>query len=249
MDHNTGGSCFYLLFLTLAVGCSTKSRTSDSSKARDDSPTAGQSEERKDTVAKTGRSESTKQKDDVIDLTRYATELANYLKGSIARFAAKHPDAEVSCVALYFTTYGSSVFINYETRSHSDAWVKKYQKDRDHAVLIGKDAAGPFNKSPNDFEFGQHDEFRFKELPNFYEVQWPVKFRGLDGKVREVDSPDESVGRVLLESFEPALKSFDAFGKLKRADVFRMGISVHNTSCEAFWLHPAPVPDKSGRGK
>jgi hypothetical protein len=214
---------------------------------RPDESTARNITERKDAMAKSDKSKSTKQEADIIDLSLYARSLADYLKGSISRFAAEHPDAEVSCVALYFTTYGSSVFINYETRSHSDAWVKKYRGNKDYS--IGKDAAGLFNKLPNDFEYGQHDEFVFEGLPNFYEVKWPVKFRSLDGMVKEVDSYDESVGRVLLESFEPALKSFNAFGRLKRSDVFRMGISIHNTDCEAFWLHTAPVPDRSGPAK
>jgi hypothetical protein len=75
-------------------------------------------------------------------------------------------------------------------------------------------------------------------MPNLYEIEWPVKFRGLDGKVKESDSADASVGRVLLESYEPALKSFKEFGKLRRSNVFRLGIKIHNTDCEAFWLQP-----------
>jgi hypothetical protein len=190
-------------------------------------------------VAKSDKSKSTEQQEVIVDLSLYATSLADYLKGSISRFAAKHPDAEVSCIALYFSTYGSSVFISYETKSHSDAWVKTHLGNKDYDYSIGEDAAGRFYKDIYEFEYHQQDEFLFPGLPNFYEVDWPVRFRSLDGKVKEADSSDESVGRVLLDSFEPALKSFDSFGMLKRSDVFRMGIGIHNTNCEAFWLHPS----------
>jgi hypothetical protein len=200
-------------------------------------------------MAKSDKSKSSKQEGYVIDLPLYTKSLTDYLKGSIARFAAERPDVEVSCIAFYFTTYGSSVYINYETQSHSDAWVKKHQGNKDYSYSIGKDAAGLFNKLPNDFEFAQHDEFVFEGLPNFYEVKWPVKFRSLEGKVKKVDSYDQSVGRVLLKSFEPALKSFNEFGNLKRPSVFRMGIQVHNTNCEAFWLHSNPETGKRRAAK
>ncbi len=160
--------------------------------------------------------------------------MAEYLADSIARFVDEHPNEVIACVALYFTTYGSSVFINFETLSHSDSYVEKNQDD----YSIGEDKAERFYKDPNGFQYAQKDEFVFAGLPDFYEVKWPVKFRGLNGKVKKVDSDDESVGRVLLEAFEPALKSFAAFGRLKRSDTFRMGFSIHNTDCEVFWLHP-----------
>lgn len=249
MDQNMRRSCFGVLLLAFAAGCSTKSDTSNGPTPRTSGPSAREIAERSEAMAKSDKPKSSKQEEGVIDLPLYTKSVADYLKGSIARFAAKHPDVEVSCIALYFTNYGSSVWINYETRTHSDAWVKKYRGDKDHDYSIGKDAAGLFNKLPNDFEYGQADEFFFKGLPDFYEVKWPVKFRGLDGKVKEVDSYDESVGRVLLESFEPALKSFNVFGSLKRSAVFRMGIRVHNTDCEAFWLHTAPAPGKSDPAK
>jgi hypothetical protein len=204
---------------------------------------------RNEAMAKSGKPKSAKQEAIVIDLSLYVKSLADHLKGSITRFAAEHPDVEVSCIALYFTTYGSSVYINYETQTHSNAWVKKYRRDKVLSYSIGKDAGGFFNRLPNDFEFGQYDLFVFGGLPSFYEVKWPVKFCGLDGKVRAVDSYDESVGRVLLECFEPALKSFRAFGVLKRSDVFRMGISIHNTDCEVFWIHTATAAGTSGSAK
>jgi hypothetical protein len=198
-------------------------------------------------MAKSDKLNPKKQDEVIVDLPGYAAALADYLKDSIARFAAEHPGVEVSCMALYFTNYGSSVWINYETPAHSDAWVKQYHGKEDY--VIGKDPKGMFNKCPNDFKYGQSDEFYFEGLPNFYEVKWPLKFRGLDGKVKAVDSADESVGKVLLESFEPALKAFDAFGTLKRSAVFRMGICVHNTECEAFWVHTVPGAAKRRTAK
>jgi hypothetical protein len=221
----------------------------ETARIRADGPTAKQIVGRSEAMAKGDSSKLPKRRSDIIDLPLYAKSLADYLKGSITRFAAEHPDVEVSCIALYFTIYGSSVYINYETQTHSNAWVKKYRRDKALSYSMGKDAAGLFNRLPNDFEFGQYDVFVFEGLPDFYEVKWPIKFRGLDGKVRAVDSYDESVGRVLLECFEPALMSFHAFGVLKRCDVFRMGISVHNTDCEAFWIHTASAAGISGCAK
>lgn len=256
MDQRAIRTCFYSLLFAFAVGCQPNDEVSESPSPRKDerntenlTETNGRTPGSNDSVStkepsvmtqpihEAGSSNSTKQDGDVIDLSLYAKYLKDYLRDSIARFAAEHPDVEVSCIAFYFTTYGSSVYLNYETPSHSAAWVEKYQGNDDFKYYVGEDRAGFFNKEPNSFEYGQHDEFAFKALPNFYEVKWPVKFRTLDGKVKEVDSYDQSVGQVLLESFEPALKSFDQFDGLKRSDVFRMGIYVHNTTCEAFWIH------------
>jgi len=178
----------------------------------------------------------------VIDLPLYAESLMEYLKGSIERFAEDHADIEISCIALYFTTYGSSVYINYETQAHSDALVSRFRGDAANSYAIVTDAGGCFHKEMNDFEYGQHDEFAFEGLPNFYEAKWPIKFRCMDGAVREVASLDENVGRVLLEAFEPVLKSFKEFGDLKRSEVFRMGLAVHNTDCEAFWQAGKKMP-------
>lgn len=176
-----------------------------------------------------------RQSEDLIDLFQYAQALTDYLAKSIAEFASDHPNTEISCIGLYFTTYGSSVFINYETPTHSDALVDN--SGREVQFGISKDQAGYFNSDPYDFEFSQYDEFAYEGLPNFYNAKWPIKFRDLSGQVTEVDSKDESVGRVLLASMQPALQTFGRFGDLKRSKVFRMAIWIHNTHCEAFWLH------------
>jgi hypothetical protein len=172
-----------------------------------------------------------------VDLTKYTKAVNEYVEDSIKRFAKDHPDEQVSCIALYFGNYGSYVLINFETSSHSDAWVEKHRETEDFKYFVGKDEAGWFNNQPTAFAYGQHDEYAYDKLPDFYEVEWPIKVRSLDGKVKKVDSYDQSVGQVLMESFVPALKSFEKFDGLKRAETFRMGISIHNTSCEEFWIH------------
>lgn len=238
MDYNATRSCFWILLLAVVAGCSAKSEVTDVPEPRVDSPRTVDVAKTDQPQAKSSGTKSSWQDGDIIDLAARAKSVKEYLRASIARFAAEHPDTEVSCIALYFSSYGRNVYINYETRTHSDASVKKYQESKDRSYAIGRDAGGLFNKLPNDFQFAQHDRYTVQGMPKLSDAKWPVKFRGLDGKVKESDSYDEDVGRVLLDSYEPALKSFNEFGKLKRSDIFRMGISIHNARCEAFWLHP-----------
>lgn len=181
--------------------------------------------------------ESNNSEREIVDLARYAKSLESFLIDSVAEFANDHSDVEVSCMALYFNTYGMSVFVNYDTPAHSNARVSEYKENKIDEYYIGQDEAGLFYTSASEFAFAQQHDFVFAELPNFYKVEWPLKFRGLDGKIKSVDSYDEDVGRVLLESFEPALKSFNQFGNLNRSEVFRMGIEVHNTDCRSYWIH------------
>ena len=51
---------------------------------------------------------------EIVDLGLYAKALESFLAESVAEFAKDHSDVEVSCMALYFNTYGMSVFVNYD---------------------------------------------------------------------------------------------------------------------------------------
>jgi hypothetical protein len=171
-----------------------------------------------------------------IDLAPYVTWLPAHLKGAFADFAKKHPDVEVSCIALYVTPYGGSAWINYDTQEHADAWVEKYKNNESY---VRKDEAGAFSPHPNDFAYGQAGDFEFPSFPNLYEATEPIRFRDATGKTYDSDTADENIGRIMLDFLRNVLQSFDEFGSLKRSKVFRMGISIHNTDCDAFWIHKA----------
>ncbi len=180
---------------------------------------------------------SNNSKGEPIDLAAYYDWLESQLIESIAEFAEDHSNVEISCMALYFDTYGMSVFVNYDTPTHSTLRVEEYRENKLDEYYIGQDEGGSFYMSPSEFQFAQQHDFVFPELPDFYKAEWPLPFRGLDGGINWVDSNDEDVGRVLLDSFEPALKSFNQFSNLNRSEVFRMGIEVHNTDLRSYWLH------------
>lgn len=104
----------------------------------------------------------------MIDLRPLAKSLPIYLEDSIKRFAEKHSDTVVSCIALYATPYnGGSAWINFETQEHSDAWVAKHANDEGY---IKQDEAGRYCPFPNDFAFGQADEFNFPDFPDLYKA-------------------------------------------------------------------------------
>ncbi len=178
----------------------------------------------------------------MIDLRPIAKSLPVYLADSIGRFAKKHPDAVVSCIALYVRPYnGGSAWINFETKDHSDAWVAKHGNDQGY---VKEDEAGRFCPFPNDFAFGQAEEFNIPDFPDLYESyqndendEELLEFRDPAGNVHHVDSCNESIGGLLLEVLTNILKCFGEFGSLKRAGTFRMGVCVHETDCEMFWIH------------
>ena len=178
---------------------------------------------------------------EIVDLGLYAKALESFLAESVAEFAKDHSDVEVSCMALYFNTYGMSVFVNYDTPTHCSARVAEYRENKVDEWYIGQDDAGFFYRSASEFEFAQQHDFVFSELPDFYAAEWPLSFRSLDGSTELVDSCDEDVGRVLLREFGQSLATFNQLGGLNRSKVFRMGIEVHNTDCRSYWLH---APDE-----
>lgn len=176
----------------------------------------------------------------MIDLAPISASLAAYLSDSISRFALKHPDAQVSCIALYVTPYGGDAYINFETPQHSDQWVAEHQALPQG--YIQSDSAGTFCSAPNDFAFGQEDYFPFPGFPNlheYFENNDTLSIRDSKGQIYEVDSYDESIGRVLFEMAASVLRDFNGFGRLNRTDVFRLGVCVHNTDIEKFWIHEA----------
>src|SRR5262245_52637422 len=99
-------SCFLSLALGFVLGCDQPNATSDQAKpTADQHPSTATVNNDKEHAIRNmdDNPKSNRQTTDVIDLALHTKSLADYLKGSIARFAKEHPDVEVSCIAFYFT--------------------------------------------------------------------------------------------------------------------------------------------------
>src|SRR5262249_7835352 len=123
-----------------------------------------------------------------IDLRKYEKPLVKFINDSIGEFVKAHPGAEISAIALSGTGFHCDVAIHFDTTANSDKFVKKYDKDS------GKDQAGTFCNSTEDFAFARQAEFTLPGYPKFYDIddKTPVTFTGLDGKSKQIDSGDEA---------------------------------------------------------
>jgi len=170
-----------------------------------------------------------------IDLRPYKQPITGFLSDSVARFAAEHSDDSVSALGLFYAGLNPYLYLSFDTKDHSDAYVAKYQHEGDD--WYGKDKAGSFCNNPPDFAF-QFAEFDFADFPDLYEVNPAITLTDFNGAVHNVhleDDGDEAVNEIMFHCFLTILESFHGYTKLTRDPVFRLGLRMNASAFDKFW--------------
>ncbi|TWT77166.1 hypothetical protein [Neorhodopirellula pilleata] len=173
-----------------------------------------------------------------IDLRPIRDLLSVFLKETCRSFTDAHPDVGVSTVALYVFPYSRIAGLCFDHQFHSDASVSEWQhKGPD---WYGEDNAGLFCNSPADFAFPDFAEFELSSFPDLYDCDNRLLVCDLNGDQTAVDrnaTGDEGVNKAVFPAFCDLLREFDGWASLRTTAPFRIGVVMHDSTCQTFWQH------------
>jgi hypothetical protein len=135
-------------------------------------------------------------------------------------------------MGLYYSGLNPGLYLCFETKAHADAAVKE------GADYIKKNRHGKFHAHTYGFEFNM-DDTGFKDFPNLYTAARQFQVKQLDGKLDLVDFDDGGDGamnKVMLKFLVALLKPFEGYKVLKRENVFRVVIAMHNIELGKAWV-------------
>jgi len=173
-----------------------------------------------------------------IDLRPIRGLLSAFLTDTCQTFADAHPDVEVSTIALYVFPYSRFAGLCFDHRSHSDASVAEWQHNGPD--WYGEDNVGRFCNSPADFAFPDFAEFELSSFPDLYDCDDPLFVCDLNGDQTTIDrdtTGDEGVNKAVFPAFCDLLREFDGWSSLRTNAPFRIGVVMHDSSCQSFWQH------------
>lgn len=171
-----------------------------------------------------------------IDLRPIRDLLSAFLNDTCRAFTATHPDVEVSTVALYLFPYSRFAGLCFDHQSHSDASVTEWQHNGPD--WFGEDDAGRFCNSPADFAYPDFAELELSSFPDLYDCDGPLLVCDLNGVQTTIDretTGDEGINQAVFPAFCDLLREFDGWASLRTTVPFRIGVVMHDSSCQTFW--------------
>lgn len=176
----------------------------------------------------------------MIALLTYCEPFKIFLTDSIREFSEENPDVEVSCIGFCATPSMSDGFLSFDTASHSQEHVAKWQQKG--PAWFGEDQFGRFCNNPADFAFDVYRVFEFEGFHDPDAEYTPGKteiFQSLTGECYEWNQDKHGdyglcyiMWNFLLKDL---MKDFEDFGHLKRSPVFRFGATFHDSDIQEFW--------------
>jgi hypothetical protein len=156
--------------------------------------------------------------DAIFDFARTKQVVAQMLDEGLSRFADKHPDEEVACVALLGGSFSAFAYLCIGTPKEVPADLKE-------------GGACAFKYS----EYGRED---FEWWPNLYEVGPSFTIKLPDGKVlrRSMDkNGNDAIDKPLFELLTEVMIEALPFNGLTMAKRFRVGVEMADGAHIRFW--------------
>lgn len=173
----------------------------------------------------------------LIDLRKLREPLTEKMRKALVSFSKKHPDEQICTVAIWGDGFHGTAALWLNTPDSSAASVKA---NIDHGFAwYGEDRQGRFCNSPCDFCYSL-GEFDFPRYPDFYRVEddIPVDFITLEGTKERADPEegDERKNQIVFPFLKAVVTDLQPFAELSRVAPFRVGVRMHDSWCEEFWL-------------
>lgn len=171
-----------------------------------------------------------------IDLRSYEDSITEFLSDSVERFASEHAGAKVSAMGIFCSSFPGYFVLAFDTREHSDLHVQEFQQNGPE--WFGEDPKGTFCDNPPDFAF-QFGEFEFPGFPDLHEVDPSLSITTLDGSIQNVHlehDGDEGLNEVIFPFLLAIIERFQGYLSLNREPIFRIGVCMHDSTFEKFWL-------------
>lgn len=165
-----------------------------------------------------------------IDLAPHAAQISSLLEQAVATCVKEHSEDELSLLVLDYAGFNPMVMIAADTPANSAAHVEKFPDN------CGKDELGEFCNSPWDCKY-QLADYLFDGFPDLYESGPRISLKMPDETVVDFDfeDGDEALHKIMLDFLLPIMESFGGYRDLNRAELFRLGVQVQNSTCSKFW--------------
>jgi len=174
-----------------------------------------------------------------IDLRKFRQSLINFLDESVGLFAKDKPQELISTAILYVDPYGrASGRLCLDTLANSEKQVAESQHKGPH--WYGEDEFGRYNDSPEDFGFFEFTCFEFADFPDLYHVGNPIYFIDHEGRTLDANrerNSDDGINRSMFPSLCAYVCEFVGWNPLRRSDIFRVGVVMHDSKRVAFWRY------------
>lgn len=172
----------------------------------------------------------------LIDLRKMRDPLIADIDRALRGFVASHPDASICTVGISGDGFHGVASLALDTPDHSENFVKEWAPHGPD--WYGRDAVGCYCHNCEDFAH-YLDDFTLQGYPDLYDKgDEPVEFIVLDGTQHRVDPDegDEGYHRFLFPFLKAILIELESFPVLSHAAPFRVGLHMHDSDLQEFWV-------------